>query len=196
MIQSVFAACSSLLSVYSFICLIRIFMTWVPQFENSQVGRFIASLCDPYLNWFRRFSFTRVGMVDFSPILALGVLSVASMSFSTLAATGRITVGIILAGLLQVLWSFFSFFLNILILFLIIRLIYDLVNRYGFSQFWTMLDRFLNPPISWVTKIFFRGKITSYRFSLIFTLAITIAVRVGLGYAMVLLRNFLYNLPF
>lgn len=195
MIQSILYAFSSLLSVYSFVCLLRILMTWIPQLENSQAGHFIKSICDPYLNWFRRFSFTRVGLVDFSPILALGVLSVASMAFSTFAATGRITVGIILAGLLQVIWSFISFFMNIFILFLVIRLIYDLFNRYGFSQFWTMLDRFLNPPISYVTRLFGRGRTLSYRFSLILTLCVMVALRVGLSYGVAFLRTFLFTLP-
>lgn len=194
MIKSFFFTCSSVITLYSFVCLIRILLTWIPQFDYSPVGRFLASVCDPFLNWFRRFSFTRIGVIDFSPILALGILSVGSMAFSTLASTGRISIGIILAGLLQVVWSFFSFFLSLMILFLAIRLIYDLINRYGYSPFWTMLDRFLNHPISYVTSFFTRGRATmSYRASLILTLIVMIVLRVGLEigvhYAMTLLSS-------
>ena len=78
----------------------------MPQIDQSPAGRFVAGLCDPFLNWFRRFSFTRVGMIDFSPILALGALSLGSMIFSTLASTGHITLGLVLAGLVQIIWSF------------------------------------------------------------------------------------------
>lgn len=180
MIQSFFLTISSLISIYSFICLLRILLTWLPDFQYSQVGRFISGLCDPYLNWFRRFTFTRIGGMDFSPILALGVLSVVSSAFSRIAVTGSISVAVIVAGLVQVVWSFFSFFLNILILFLVIRLIYDLLNRYSYSPFWTMLDRFLNPSIAWVNKLFHFQKPLSYRMSLVLTLAILIAVRIGL----------------
>ncbi len=195
MLQSIFYSLASLVSVYSFVCLLRILMSWMPQLEYSPVGRFIAGLCDPYLNWFRRFSFTRTGMVDFSPILALGTLSIASMTLTTLAATGRISLGVILGGVLQVLWSFFSFILNILILFLIIRLIYDIMSRYSYSQFWTMLDRFLNPPISKVTSFFMRGRTLSYRMSLILTLAVIIVLRGGLEVAFRYLLALLYSLP-
>jgi len=195
MFQSIFYTCSTLISLYSFVCLVRILLSWMPQFEYSPVGQFLAGLCDPFLNWFRRFSFTRVGAVDFSPILSLGVLSVGAMVFSTLAATGRITFGIILAGILQVIWSFFSFFLNIIILFLVIRLIYDLINRYSYSPFWSMLDRFLNPPISWVTHLLVRRRTTSYRTSLILTLAVMVALRVGLEFGMHYLQVLLYSLP-
>jgi len=195
MLKSFFYTCSSVISVYSFVCLIRILLTWMPQIDQSPAGRFVAGLCDPFLNWFRRFSFTRVGMIDFSPILALGALSLGSMIFSTLASTGHITLGLILAGLVQIVWSFVSFFLNIMILFLAIRLIYDLVNRNGFSPFWTMLDRFLNHPISYVTGLFTRGRVIGYRASLILTLVFMIVLRVGLDFAIRYLLAFLYALP-
>lgn len=196
MLQTFFYTCSSIVSIYSFVCLIRVLLTWIPQIDYSPAGRFIAGLCDPFLNWFSRFRFTRVGSIDFSPIIALGVLSVASMAFSTLAATGHITLGIILAGFLQVVWSFFSFFLNIIILFLVIRLIYDLFNRYGYSPFWTMLDRFLNHPISYVTGIFNHGrKPMGYRAALILTLVVMLVLRIGLEIGMGYLNRMLFSLP-
>ncbi len=195
MLQSFFSAISTLINLYSLVCLARVLMSWVPDFEYSAPGRFIAGLCDPYLNWFRRFRFTRVGAVDFSPILALGALSVASMTFTTIGATGRFSLGVVLYGILQVLWSFFSFFFNILILFLAIRLIYDLVNRHGYSPFWSMMDRFLNPPIAWVTGALNRGRSMPYRTSLIITLVATIAGRVLLSYAVSFVGRVLANLP-
>jgi len=196
MFQSVFAALSAIIKVYSAICLIRIVLSWVPEIEDSPVGRFIAGICDPYLNWFRRFSFTRVGVADFSPILALGVLSVGSMILTRLSRTGTISVGIIVASLLQVAWSFFAFLLSVLIVFLAIRLIYDLMNRYGYSQFWTMMDRFLNPPISWVTGLLGGGrKPLPYRTSLVITLAFMIALRVGLEFGVRYLIQLIANTP-
>lgn len=195
MVQSFFYTISTLINLFSLVCLVRVLMSWLPDFEYSAPGRFLAGLCDPYLTWFRRFRFTRVGAVDFSPILALGVLSVASMTFSTFGSTGRFSLGVIAFGILQVLWSFFSFFFNILILFLAIRLIYDFVNRYGYSPFWSMLDRFLNPPIAWVTGLLHRGRALPYRTSLIITLAAVIAARIGLQAAVSFLGRLLLSLP-
>lgn len=195
MLQSLFYTISSLISVYSLVCLARVVMSWMPNLEYTTVGRFLASVCDPYLNWFRRFSFSRIGAFDFSPIFALGLLSVASMTFSTLAVTGRITVGVILAGILQVLWSFAAFLLNIFIVLMIIRLVYDLLHRYGYSQFWTVVDRMLNPPIARVTGFFFRTQVISYRSSLALTLTVMIVLRVGLGIGVTALSGLLYALP-
>ena len=196
MLKSFFYTCSSLISVYSFVCLIRILLTWMPQIDQSPAGRFVAGLCDPFLNWFRRFSFTSVGMIDFSPILALGTLSLGAMIFSRLASTGHITLGVVLAGLVQIIWSLISFLLIIMIVCLSIRLIYDLVNRNGFSPFWTMLDRFLNHPISYVTGLFNRGRgVMGYRASLILTLVFMIVLEVGLSFAVSYLTALLYALP-
>lgn len=195
MFQSVFTTLSSLVSLFSLVCLVRILLTWIPNLDASPVGRFLSGLCDPYLHWFKRFSFTRIGMVDFSPILGLGVLSVGAMTFANIAATGRISIGVILAGLLQVVWSFFGFFLGILAIFLFIRLIYDLIKRYEYGPFWVMLDRFLNPAISYVTRLLGRGKTFSYRASLILTFIVVLFLRFGLAFVVVLLQSLLISLP-
>lgn len=195
MIQSVFFTLASLASLFSLVCLVRILFTWIPHLEYSTAGRILGRICDPYLNWFRRFSWTRVGIADFSPILALATLSAATMIFSSIGTTGRISLLVILLVLLQVIWSFLSFLMNILILFLFIRLVYDLVNRYQYGPFWIMLDRFLNPVISvvsrWITRLLGRTRPLRYRISLIATFLFILAVRIGLAVAMRHLQLFL-----
>jgi YggT family protein len=195
MLRSLFDAASSLISVYSLVCVIRVLLSWIPEFEYTQAGRILARICDPYLNWFRRFSFTRIGTVDFSPVVAIGVLSVIAQVLPGIGVTGHISIGIILAGILAVVWSFFSFFLIILILALAIRLLYDIFNRYGYSQFWTMLDRFINPSISRVSGFFGRGKPMPYRTALILTLLVMIAAWILLHYGVIYIRTFFFTLP-
>ncbi len=188
MIQSVFFTLASLASLYSLVCLVRILFTWIPGLEYSMAGRLLGRICDPFLDWFRRFSWTRVGVADFSPILALATLSAATMIFSSIGTTGRISLLVIILILVQVIWSFLSFLLNILILFLFIRLVYDLVSRYQYGPFWVMLDRFLNPVISAVsrgiTRFLGRTRPLRYRVSLIATFLTILAVRIGLTVAM------------
>lgn len=196
MLKSVFYTASSLISLYSLLCVIRVLLSWMPEIQYTQPGRLLARICDPYLNWFRRFSFTRVGMIDFSPILAIGVLSVVAQILPGIGMTGHISVGIILAGILDVVWSFFSFFLLMLIVALAIRLVYDLVDRYGSAPFWTMLDRFLNPSISRVCSLLARGKTLPYRTALALTLASTTLAWVVLRFAVVYVRTVFYTLPF
>jgi len=195
MIRSLFDTASTLVSLYALVCVIRVLLSWMPQFEYTQPGRLLARICDPYLNWFRRFSFTRIGAVDFSPVIAIGILSVVAQVLPGIGVTGHVSVGVILAGILEVVWSFFSFFLIILIIALAIRLFYDIFNRYGYSEFWTMLDRFLNPSISRISGYFGRGKAMPYRSALILTLAFMIAAWIILHFGVIYLRTIFFTLP-
>ena len=194
--RSIFAALSQLVQIYSLVCVIYILLTWIPGLRYSAFGRALASICEPFLNLFRRFRFTRIGMADFSPILALGALSVISMALSRFAYTGAFSFGFVLAGVVQVVWSFFSYLLTLLLIFLAARVIYDLFFSSGNrSPFWVMLDNFLNPIISFVSQIFFRSG-GSYRARLIATLACMLVLRVGGGILMRLLASLAASIPF
>ena len=181
MLRSLLYTISQIISVYSFLCLVRILMSWVPQIAYSSFGQMLASLCDPYLNWFRRFRFTQIGMLDFSPILALGVLSIASDMCSTIIRTGSFSLWHVFIGIIQVVWSFISFVCNLLIIFLLVRLVYDLSGSSGSSPFWYQLDRFLNPCIAKTTTVFPFTQKMGYRGRLIWTMLLVIAVRIALG---------------
>ncbi|MEC1260784.1 YggT family protein [Bacillus swezeyi] len=69
---------STLLTVYSFALIIYIFMSWVPNARESSIGRMLASVCEPYLEPFRRF-IPPLGMIDISPLVAIFVLRFADM---------------------------------------------------------------------------------------------------------------------
>ncbi len=187
---------SSLVQLYSLICVVYILLSWSPALRFSSAGRFLASICDPFLNWFRRFSFTRIGPVDFSPILALGVLSILSMTLNQFAGTGKLSVGFIIAGLIQVVWSFFSFLFNLILIFLFVRIIYDFLYSKQFrSNFWIMLDNFLNPIINYASQLFFRNNNVSYRIRLIVTFVCVLIVRFGLEIAVSRLTILAASMP-
>lgn len=48
-------------------------MSWIPALQSSAVGRFLETVCEPYLGFFRRF-IPPIGMIDLSPIVGLIVL--------------------------------------------------------------------------------------------------------------------------
>ena len=195
--RAIFVALSQLVQLYSFVCVIYILLTWMPDLRYSAFGRLLASICEPFLRFFSRFKFARVGMVDFSPILALGALSVVSSALLRFAYTGKFSFGFVLAGIIQVVWSFFSYLLTILLIFLAARIIYDLFFSRGMrGPFWVMLDNFLNPIISFVSQIFFRSGGTLYRTRLIVTFACALVVRVGGGILANVLTYLAASIPF
>ena len=48
-------------------------MSWIPALQSSAVGRFLETVCEPYLGFFRKF-IPPIGMIDLSPIVGLIVL--------------------------------------------------------------------------------------------------------------------------
>lgn len=60
-------------SIYSFMLIIYILMSWVPSARQSSFGQLLEKLCEPYLGIFRRI-IPPIGMIDISPIAALFVL--------------------------------------------------------------------------------------------------------------------------
>ena len=180
MVRSLLLTVRQLINAYLFLCFIKILLSWVPSAAYSSFGRVLSSICDPYLNWFRRFRFTRIGMVDFSPMLSLGVLSIAAQLITSILATGTISLWVVFVSIMQLIWSFIGFMLNLLIIFLIIRLVYDLFGSSNSSPFWYNLDKFLNPVIAKVTG-FFPRKPLQYRTRLILTILIILLARIALG---------------
>ena len=180
MVRSLLLTVRQLINVYPFLCFIKILLSWVPSAAYSSFGRMLSSICDPYLNWFRRFRFTRIGMVDFSPVLSLGILSIAAQLITSLLTTGTISLWGLCVSIIELVWSFIGFMLNLLIIFLIIRLGYDLFGSSSSSPFWYNLDRFLSPVIAKVTG-FFPQKPLQYRTRLILTILIILLLRIALG---------------
>jgi len=158
----VFYFISVLLNIYILIIFIRIILTWFPGFGNGGVIDFLSGITDPYLNWFRRFSFLRIGFLDLSPILALGVLSLVGRIVSMLARYGRISLGIVLALALQAVWAAVSFVIGFLILVLILRLIAYSLRQNGSNPFWNIIETISNPVLYRINRLFFRDRIIKF----------------------------------
>ena len=114
---------SGVVSIYMLLCIVRIFFSWMPSLIDTKWGRLIARLTDPYLDLFRTITLFRTSAVDFTPIVALTVLSVINNLFMTLSYAVRITFGFILSLLLDAGWSAVSFLLGFFLVIVLIRII-------------------------------------------------------------------------
>lgn len=65
------------IQIYSWALIIYILLSWVPGARESTFGDFLARICEPYLEPFRRF-IPPIGVIDISPIVAIIVLRLAS----------------------------------------------------------------------------------------------------------------------
>ncbi|MFY4773793.1 YggT family protein [Metabacillus sp. RGM 3146] len=67
---------SYLLEFYSIAIIIYLLMSWIPNARESAIGLFLARICEPFLEPFRRI-IPPIGMIDISPIVALFALNLA-----------------------------------------------------------------------------------------------------------------------
>jgi YggT family protein len=73
----------TVIELYSFALIGYILLSWFPNARESGIGRFLATICEPYLEPFRRI-IPPLGMIDISPIVAIIALNFASMGVISL----------------------------------------------------------------------------------------------------------------
>jgi len=187
---------SFLVNIYMIIIFVRIIMTWFTGISTGGLQDILGKITDPYLNWFRRYMPLRVGFLDLSPIVALGILSIVNGIFNTLAHYGRITIGIILAMILQAVWSALSFFIGFLIIVLVLRLIGYLAKQGAYNPFWRIVDTISRPVLLRINNIFARGRIPNFTASVILSIVSLGIVYIILVMLVSFVSGILVRLPF
>ena len=81
-----------LFTIYSYLLIIYILMSWIPNLRESQVGVLLGKVTEPYLSIFRRFIPPIGGMLDISPIVAFFVLRFVAGGASYLIELLRLAI--------------------------------------------------------------------------------------------------------
>lgn len=174
---------ATLLSLYSMLIWIRIILTWirVPGSQWNNGGNpflnFLSKIVDPYLNLFSGITPLRRSHLDFTPLVAMAVLSIIQSLLRIFGAYGRITLGLVLGLVIRTLWSYiFSLFFWFFIIMLIIRLVFCYRKSPNAIQYIQMLDSMLGGLFNWVQKVFFRNKPVNDRNLVIASLIFTVCL--------------------
>ena len=197
MIQTILSILAAVLSIYTLLCFIYILMSWFPGARFTKFGHFMTAICEPYMGLFRRLTFLRIGNIDFSPIVSLGILSLASAILAGIQRTGRIFFGGILGTILSSLWSITSSIIGIFTLLIFIRWIVLLINkgRTSYESGWNQVDMILNKMTYKIAGTISK-KSMSYQTSLLMSWIILL-VAMGIGHFLILLLvNLCYRMPF
>lgn len=184
---------SAFLSLYSLLCLLRIIITWIPNYSYSKPADILAQICDPYMNLFRGIKWLRFGSFDFSPALALCILGAGSQLFSSLANGGYINLQMILAMILGIFFSILSSLIFFLIILFAIRLILIMINRdsYNTSGFMTnQIDSSISSIVYRIARTFAMGRRITYKAALI----ISIIALLFLQFALRILLAFILSI--
>lgn len=184
------------ISIYTLLCLIRIVLTWLPELNYSAFGQFLAKICDPYLNIFKKIRFLQIGFIDFSPVVAIGALSILSSLINQMLFYGRFSVGYLLASIVQVCWTAVSSILTIYNILLLIRLIVALLKKDYSSSLWSNLDRIIYPIKSAITRTIFKNKVISNALGIGITLIACILFQIVGSWLFGFIATLLSYIPF
>jgi YggT family protein len=165
---------SAVISAYLFLILIRVLLTWFQGVEYGKPYQLICSLTDPYLNYFRRFSFLRLSMLDLSPIAGMGL---------------------VLAVIVSSVWSAVSFLLTLFIILTVIRFVMSLSGVNSVGAFVRTVDMLVSPLLEKVRKTFFKKRFVTYNTILATTGVILIALSIAGRFLIAMLTGLLLGLP-
>ncbi len=190
-----FGLTASLLWIYLILLFLRTLSGWFPLDPRHPALRLLGRLCDPYLNYFRRFRWMTLGRFDFSPLAAILLVSFVANILQTVSQTGRLTVGIVLAILVQALWGalqyFFLFFLVLsLIRYLSLRL------RWSGQLVWDLVDSVIMPVAQFVMAPLARRRVRPYPYLLLGSTIIFGVLLVGGSVGVAYATSWIINLPF
>ena len=197
MIQTLLSILAALLSIYTICCFAYIIMSWIPGSRESKIGRIISSICEPYLGLFSKSGFLRFGNIDFSPILSIGLLSVASSILGGIQATGRIYFGGILQTIILMLWGVVQSLLGFLFIITLIRWIVLAIHK-GYTPYespWTPLDRILSKISYKISSTFIKGNYNYQKSLLVSWIAIIVFLFTG-SILVRILSGLCRNIPF
>lgn len=197
MINLILSIISGALTLYTLICFVYIIMSWLPGARYTKFGHFIASICEPYLGLFSRWTFLRIGNIDFSPIVSLGLLSIVSSILGRIQATGRIWFGSIIGDIIYMIWNVASTFLTIFFVLLLVRWIVLLVNKgkTAYNSAWNGIDSMLNRFTYKISGTFIK-KPHNYQTSLLCSWIAIIVINVVGKFLISFLVGLCYSIPF
>lgn len=181
---------STFLTLYSLVCLVRVFLTWVPNLAYSPFGRFLAHISDPYLNLFRKLNPTAKFGIDISPIFAFALLMLLTNVLDTIAYTRTFSVGIIIAQIISLAWSVVSSIITIINIVVLVRLIAMLLKKNS-GQIWVAIDQMLFPLTTKINSIFAKNKYMKPTTLLLILLIIGLAIKFGMEFLIAIIVSIL-----
>lgn len=184
-------------SLYSTLCFFRIILTWFPSLNYSAIGKFLSSICDPYLNLFSRLPL-RIGMFDFTAMIAIGILYVISSILGNISASGYISLSMILANLLSIVWSIASSIATVIMIIFIVRYLVSIFSRTSdqYDSPWQRFDDAIRNMVFKICNFFTGGRSISYKTALLIDSIAMLAILILSSFLYRWLMVFIHYIPF
>lgn len=187
---------STAIQLYMLTIWIRIFMSWVPGAANNQFGRVIYNVTEPFLKIFRGIRLPGLQLLDLSPIWATITLQTIAYVVNYLVIFQFITFGIVLALIVTQILQVLQFFILILGIAALLRML-SLILSWSFGyQIWELLDRLLSPMALRVSRIVSPRAAITYRAGLGWTIAFATILWLAINFGTPFLETLIASIPF
>lgn len=177
---------------YLVLCMFRVLMSWFGPGSAHQGSILLARATDPWLKIFSGIKWLKLRNLDFSPVAALMVLQLFSQIFHYVSISGKLTIGLVLATIIDLLASTLNFFLIFFIVLTVIRLLGILIKTSSIKRFWFTLDHILQPLVYPLLARLFPRRVVPYGTGLGLFLGVLLAlsflITVGFGALVNLIR--------
>jgi YggT family protein len=80
--ELIYLIINRLFTLYELAIIVYILMSYFPSMQTSTIAQWLARIVEPYLTPFRRIIKPVMGVIDFSPIIAIIVLRLAHSGFT------------------------------------------------------------------------------------------------------------------
>lgn len=143
------------LMVYSFLIWARILVSWFVRYPKPYgFIYYLGKIVDPYLGLFRSRK-AQLGMLDFSPIIAIGLVEVAQTLFYSFGVFGHLTLGYILSLFINAFWSYgLSLFLILAGIMLLFKTIASFSSSMMFASMANSMSMAVSPITNFVRSFF------------------------------------------
>ena len=184
-----------LLNAYSILIWVRIIFSWIfPNPSRQNWIYWIGRIVDPYLSAFKSKK-SVIGMLDFSPIIAIGVLSIVESILQYYGYYGTITLSMFLYVFLYAFWNYgLSIYFWILFFALIFRTIATFSRN---PQMWGMAEGIGGAarPVTDFVRSFAKRRILSERTVCVISLVLVLAVWFMVKYLVAWLGSIVLRIP-
>jgi len=199
MFANIMFVLSALTNLFIFVCVARMLLSWFSfseSFRMAPVERALRLATDWWFRPFRGIAWLRRGKFDFTATFAVIVLVLLSSAFGMLASIGRISFGILASVLVMSIWSAFAFFLILLIILLVARLLAFVLRFNTLNPFFRAVEALSDPALFRIKRLLFGKRVVRYDVGLIAAIAPLAAVALGGRFLFGYLCALLAALPF
>jgi uncharacterized protein YggT (Ycf19 family) len=178
-----------ILYIYIFLVTIRIVFSWFrPNIDSrcrddeSKLWHYLCLITGPFLALFSRFKNLRTGSFDYTPIIAVFTLLVASQVTGLLRLAGHASIANLILAVFLGIWEAFQIILFFSLFLCVIRILGLFIRNRPFDRFLDVIDLALQPFVAFILTVSHRK--LSYQAMLFICIVLISIISIAVGFSL------------